>query len=281
MASGETRILATPEGVRLQAVSNHRHQAATVILIHGWLGHAESSYVLSAAAALWSQGFSVIRLNLRDHGETAHMNKGMFHSARTQEVVDAVRELQRDVASGPCGLLGFSLGGNFVLRVAKATGLPALAVCPAIDPKQSMHAIDNGWIGYRLFFVRQWQRALRAKQAAFPHLYDFSAALQLNTVSAMTDLFVRDHTPFETTDDYLQRYTLTGDVLTDTRATIVYAKDDPVIPNSAFKGLPASIQSVALAKGGHCAFITHPKAPSWVDQFAIIHFEALLTGKLP
>jgi predicted alpha/beta-fold hydrolase len=269
MACSETRILTTPEGVRLEASSSLRKQAATVILIHGWLGHTDSSYVLSAAAEFWAQGFSVIRLNLRDHGETAHLNEEMFHSARTREVVDAVNALQREIASGPCGLVGFSLGGNFVLRVARATGLPAVAVCPAMDPAHTMHAIDNGWLGYRWFFVRKWHHALKAKQAAFPDRYDFSDALRLNTVAAMTDLFVRDHTPYSNTDDYLARYTLTGAALTGTKATIVYAEDDPVIPKRGFAGLPDSLDLVPLARGGHCAFVTHPKRPSWVDHFTV------------
>jgi len=279
LASGEATIVTTSEGVRLQAIAHLKEAAPTVILIHGWLGHADSSYVLSTAAELWDHGFSVIRLNLRDHGETAHLNEDLFHSARTREVVDAVAHLQQNIATGPVGLLGFSLGGNFVLRVGKATGLPALAVCPVLDPAASMRAIDGGWIGYRWFFVRKWHRALRAKQAAFPHRYDFSRALQLNTVSTLTDLFVREHTEYPCSADYLQRYTLTGDFLAGARAAIVYAEDDPVIPNSHFSGLPESVEVLPTRHGGHCAFVTHPAQPSWVDTFAVQHFTTELLAE--
>ena len=74
--------------------------------------------------------------------------------------------------------------------------METVAVCPAMDPATTMHQIDNGWIGYRLFFVRKWHRALRAKQRAFPDHYRFEQALQLRSVSALTDLFVSEHTDY-------------------------------------------------------------------------------------
>ncbi|NIP16046.1 MAG: alpha/beta fold hydrolase [Pseudomonadales bacterium] len=214
----------------------------------------------------------MVRLNLRDHGETAHLNEEMFHSARTQEVVDAVSELCSDVATGPVGVLGYSLGGNFALRVARATGLPTLAVCPAVDPDRTMHAIDHGWTGYRLYFVRKWQQALASKQRAFPARYDFAQALKLRSVSALTDHFVRDHTDYPNTRAYFDRYTLTGQALAGTEATVVYAADDPVIPASDFTELAPGIELVRLALGGHCAFLDHPRRPSWIDRYAAAHF---------
>ena len=238
----ERHSITTDDGVTLEVwLSRQRHDAPTVILIHGWLGHADSSYLLSAAAELWSTGFSVARLNLRDHGNTAHLNQSMFHSARIQEVVDAVRVIESNLATGPCGLAGFSLGGNFALRVVRAHSLPTIAICPAMDPGITMLQIDNGWFGYRLFFVRKWHRALRAKQQAFPELYRFDEALRLRTVSALTDLFVSEHTDFASTRDYFDAYALTGTALEGTRATIVYAEDDPVIPSTGFLNLPDSL----------------------------------------
>jgi predicted alpha/beta-fold hydrolase len=84
----------TPEGIRLQAPSSLKTGAPTVIVMHGWLGHADSGYVLSAAAQLWEQGFPVVRLNLSDHSDAAHLNEEMFHSARIEKVIDAVSAIR-------------------------------------------------------------------------------------------------------------------------------------------------------------------------------------------
>ena len=274
--ASERQVIATDTGSQLEAWFNIKANRPAIVIIHGWLGHADSSYVLSAAATLADRGFSVVRLNLRDHGKTAHLNEQIFHSARIDEVVDAVRLIASGIDQ-PLGLLGFSLGGNFALRIAKATGIHALAVCPAMDPAASTVAIDDGLAIYRWFFLRKWRAALAAKQAAFPELYDFSEAMHLNRVATLTELFVREHTPFADIQDYFARYTLTGSALQDTPGTIVYAADDPVIPAGGFADLPASVNVVGMSHGGHCAFVTRPAEPSWIDHFAVARFTDLLT----
>lgn len=271
------RILTCTDGVQLESwVSRQAGDAPTVILIHGWLGHAESSYLLSAAAELWCTGFSVIRLNLRDHGATAHLNEEMFHSARIGEVIDAVRQLERNHATGPCGLAGFSLGGNFALRVARAHDIETVAICPAVNPATTMARIDTGWIGYKLFFVRKWHRLLRAKQRAYPMRYQFQQALQLRSVATLTDLFVAAYTEFDSTQDYFNAYTLTGETLAETRATIIYARDDPVIPAEDFARLPQSLTLKALEFGGHCAFVDNLSRAAWTDRYLSQHFNRTL-----
>jgi predicted alpha/beta-fold hydrolase len=270
-------LVSCSDGVQLETwCARQPGNAATVILIHGWLGHAGSSYVLSAGAQLWQRGFSVIRLNLRDHGGTAHLNEGLYNAARIAEVVEAITVLQQQQATGPCGLAGFSLGGNFALRVARELQIPTIAVCPALDPASTMARIDLGWVGYKLFFIRKWQRHMREKQLAFPHLYQFDRAMQIRSVRELTELFVNEYSQFADTAEYLSAYTLTGTALADTAATIIYAEDDPVIPAADFARLPASIDLQASRYGGHCAFVTSPARASWMDFYLADRFSEFL-----
>ena len=102
------------EGVRLSALhanqeaSNGPAAARLVVLLHGWEGSANSLYVLSLGQYLFDRGYDVLRLNLRDHGDSHHLNEGIFHSCRIAEVVGAVRCIQ-DRNPGPrresCGVL--------------------------------------------------------------------------------------------------------------------------------------------------------------------------------
>jgi predicted alpha/beta-fold hydrolase len=273
IAASRPELITCTDGIVLQAWVNAPANAsslpATIVIIHGWLGSADSSYVLSAATELLDAGFRVARLNLRDHGGTEALNEELFHSARTREVVDAVRQLT--VAHGG-GVLGFSLGGNFALRVARELGLPTLAVCPAIDPANTMRAIDEGWAAYRWYFLRKWRRALAAKQRAFPDRYDFTPAFGLRSVAALTDLFVREHTDYGDTGEYLARYTLTGPALNGTRATVVTAEDDPIIPWGDFGRLPETLEIVTAPWGGHCGFVEGTRNASWLDRFAVRFF---------
>ena len=78
----------------IRHVRELRASARTAVLVHGWEGNAESLYILSLAQQLFDLGFDVVRLNLRDHGDTHHLNRELFHSCRLPEVVGAVQRMQ-------------------------------------------------------------------------------------------------------------------------------------------------------------------------------------------
>ena len=168
------------------------------MIIPGWLGHSKSSYVVSLAKKLVDSRFEVVRITLRDHGETCHLNSGLFHSAETQEVVDLIKKLADDVkGSHPnqggdlrTGLVGFSMGGNFALRVARE--LPfvrTLAISPSLSPHKTIQKIENSQI-YRPYFINKWRKIFRDKQRHFPDLYDFSYAIKQKSIITLTKHFI-------------------------------------------------------------------------------------------
>jgi len=161
LAASRDEILDCGEGVRLlakRATQQSRNRPAAsrvVVLLHGWEGSSESLYILSLGQALWERGFEVVRLNLRDHGDSHHLNPEIFHSCRIREVVGAVQRLQQLEPAQAVNLVGFSLGGNFCLRVgarAEEAGLQleqVVAVCPVIDPEHTLVQLERGWALYR------------------------------------------------------------------------------------------------------------------------------------
>ena len=195
MARSRPVVVECGDGVRLLAHENQPAGEANgelVVFIHGWEGSANSSYLLSTAPFLARQGYRVIRLNLRDHGDSHHLNEDLFHSCRLPEVVGAVKSLQTANPETPLSLVGFSLGGNFALRVgseAEAAGLNLkriVAICPVLEPAETMRALDTGWYGYRYYFLRKWRRSMFKKSAAFPHLYDFKKLQQITLINRIT-----------------------------------------------------------------------------------------------
>ena len=66
----------------------------TAVLLHGWEGSAMATYVLSAGMRLWNAGYRIVRINLRDHGPSHHLNEELFHSCRLDEVSGAVEWVQ-------------------------------------------------------------------------------------------------------------------------------------------------------------------------------------------
>lgn len=275
-AAGRGEILDCGDGVRLHGVySPHpRAERGLAILIHGWHGSADSAYLLSAGAHLFARGFSVFRLHLRDHGPSHHLNRELFNSARLPEVVGAVRRIAALHPHGHTFLGGFSLGGNFALRVALAApgaGIAlerAVAVCPVLDPAHTMEALERSAV-YHEYFRRKWHRALLQKLLHFPE-HGYAADLRrLRTLAAMNAFFVPRYTAFADTASYLDAYAITGERLAGLAVPshIITSRDDPVIPAADLARLarPSALTIELTEHGGHCGFIMDWRLHSWID----------------
>lgn len=83
-----------------------------VIMFHGWEGSSSSNYIVGAGGMLYDQGFDVFRLNFRDHGDSHHMNTGIFHSCLLAEVIHALKDIQQRTGAKNWALSGYSLGGE-------------------------------------------------------------------------------------------------------------------------------------------------------------------------
>lgn len=271
-------LLDCGDGVRLQCFhSSPQHSTGRLaVVLHGWEGSAESLYVLSLGQMLFDRGFDVVRLNLRDHGDTHHLNRELFHSCRLPEVIGAVRALQQLFPDLPMHLVGFSLGGNFMLRVAAEAGDASLriakvvAVSPVLDPGATLIALEHGMPGYQLYFVRKWMRSLLKKQAVWPGDYDFREIGHLASLRRMTAELIRRFTEFPSLDDYLNGYSITGGRLArlEVPATIITSLDDPIIPAHSIESLatPSCLKLTVTQFGGHCGFLERLVGPSWVER---------------
>jgi predicted alpha/beta-fold hydrolase len=288
LASSREWLLDCGDGVRLQGFYSPQAEPGRAgvgrlaVLLHGWEGSASSSYVLSCAALLYQRGFAVARLNLRDHGSTHALNRDLFHSCRLPEVVGAIRALSARLPEARLYLGGFSLGGNFMLRVAADGDAPetiagVVAISPVIDPQATLRALEQGLGLYRRYFVRRWTRSLRTKERAWPGAHDFADLWQLQDLRRMTAALVGRHTDFATLEAYLEGYALTGKRLESLRApaSILLSADDPIIPVADLERLARSelLTVVRTEHGGHCGFMERWGRPSFADGYMLAQFE--------
>ena len=277
----DEHILDCGEGVRLQGFHSTQRVSpearGLVMLLHGWEGSARSNYVLNTGECLLREGFDVFRLNFRDHGETHHLNRDIFHSCRIDEVVGAVREIEQRFRPRAFAMAGFSLGGNFALRVALRA--PAarialdyvLAVCPAVNPASILCALERGPPFYERYFLHKWTRSLRTKQKLFPDAELFSSNELKGGLRALTESLVLRHTDFGSLQNYFNGYSIAGDTLASLRipATILTAADDPVIPIADFGSLklPPQVELEVAPHGGHCGFIMDFSLRSFTEDY--------------
>ena len=280
-------VLDCGDGVRLQCFISRPEKGTgrPAVILHGWEGSAESLYILSLSQQLFERGFDVVRLNLRDHGETHHLNRDLFHSCRLSDVVGALRAIQELFSGRPLSLAGFSLGGNFLLRaaaVAADAGLNlarVVAVSPVLDPAETLVALEQSFPGYQRYFVRKWMRSLVKKQAIWPQHYDFKALGRMADLRRMTAELVRQFTDFRSLEDYLSGYSIVGSRLEHLKvpARIITSLDDPIIPAHSLQRLAraASLQLTVTRHGGHCGFLERLSGPSWVERRIVEDFESV------
>ena len=276
-------ILDCGEGVRLSGAINLAAQTSSkqlAILIHGWEGSIESAYIVSMTNTLLSQGVDVFRLNMRDHGDSHHLNEGIFNSTLIDEVIGGIADLQQQFVYPSYHLIGFSLGGNFSLRVAanahdRAVSLKnVIAFCPVIHAGASNRVLNEAKNKlYGSYFVRKWKRSLRKKLVHFP---EFSYAEKLDsmkTLEQMNDQLIPKYTGFRNVDEYFDAYALDSERLSNTICPcyLHFAKDDMIIPADGVEVLAenSNLDVVVTKHGGHCGFLSNWKFDSWQDDRAL------------
>jgi hypothetical protein len=272
-------ILDCGDGVRLMGL--HSAQVGRgepparqlVVLHHGWEGSSDSLYIVGLGQYLYERGYDVFRLNLRDHGPTHHLNRELFHSCRLPEAVGAVKRVQALFPEQELSLVGFSLGGNFALRIgarAASAGLRLrriVAVSPVLEPEVTMQSLETGLAVYRQYFVWKWRRSLLKKQLAWPADYDFEEMLRTPTLTFMTDYLVRKHSEYPDMQTYLRGYAIVRGALDslEVPARIIAAEDDPMIPARDLDRLPRlpNLTVQRTRHGGHCGFFERVGGISW------------------
>jgi predicted alpha/beta-fold hydrolase len=201
-------------------------------------------------------------------------------------VTGAVRALAARFAGLPMMLVGFSLGGNFFLRVAAEPGIAAcgirrvVAVSPVLDPARTLLALERGLPLYRRYFVWKWTRSLRLKQAAWRGEHDFEAVIRHADLRRMTAELVRGHTTYAGIEEYLEGYAITGARLSTLAipSVILIADDDPIIPVEDLSRLAPNplLRVVRTRHGGHTGFLQSWRGGSWANAFVMEELAASL-----
>jgi predicted alpha/beta-fold hydrolase len=294
LASTRSIILKVAGGVRLlghYAAPPVRLPKALVILLHGWEGSSASTYILTAGRFLFRRGYAVFRLNLRDHGPTHHLNEGLFYAVLLEEVFEAVKQIAQRHPEIPVFLVGYSLGGNFVLRLLlRALRFPlanlvrAVCISPVLDPAKATTEVDAHPV-IRRYFLAKWRRSLLIKQRHFPRRYDFTEALREKTVLGVTARLLGRYSNYGSPESYFRDYTVAADTprAIETPLTIITAADDPIIPVADFKRLKLNAHTDLFIHrhGGHNGFLESLIGPSWYERYMVRCFANDLATRLP
>ena len=282
-------IVTTSGGVRLlgfYSPQKSKKSNGLVILLHGWEGSVDSTYIVCTGKALYRRGYDIFRLNFRDHGDSRHLNQGIFYAVLLEEVFQAVHQVCRKAERMPAFLTGFSLGGNFALRIARRMlQIPienlrhVVAISPVLDPAKSTSEIDQYPL-IRIYFLKKWIRSLKKKQQLFPDVYDFAPLMSLKSIQAVTDLLLQHYSDFDSAAEYFKAYSLLKDAVKDVPVdtTIITAADDPIIPVEDFYQLELNGRTRLFIHdfGGHNGFIDGFFLKSWYERQLADFFDEIV-----
>jgi len=264
-----------------------RRRRLTVVLVHGLEGSSDSQYIQGIAARAWEAGFNVVRMNMRNCGDTDELSPTLYHSGLSGDVGAVVRHYAAQFALESVALVGYSMGGNLVLKLAGEWGsLPPLcavaAVCPAIDlaaGSDALHEPANR--PYEWHFLRGLMRRFRRKAAFFPQIFDRSAVGPIRSLRQFDNQVVARYCGFRDADDYYYRAAAARVVDRIAVPTfILHALDDPFIrlfPDTRARIIAnRHITFVETHRGGHCAFLSRDPGNEihWAEATVIRFLQA-------
>jgi uncharacterized protein len=267
----EERLFEVAPRVKLLAHCHWQPDAPehpTLVLWHGIEGSTSSVYMLATAHKAFRAGFNIVSVNLRNCGRTEHLTPTLYHGGLSEDLHKVVSELVEQDRLTKLFLIGFSLGGNLVLKLAGEYGdnppkeiSGICSVSPSVDLYACANALvqPSNWI-YHQDFLRTLRKRIYLKKKLYPELYDISAVRLVRTIRDFDERFTAVAHGFASADDYYRKASaihLIDRIRIPT--LIIHAQDDPFIPFEPLKNHSVStnpyILLLAPERGGHVAFV--------------------------
>lgn len=250
----------------------------TLIIVHGLEGSSESQYMLGITRNALAAGMNVVRMNQRNCGGMDHCAPTLYNSGRSGDVAAVARDVvERDGVRGFV-LIGFSMGGNLVLKLAGEWGndgptefCGVAAVCPAVNLAAGADALhEPGNRIYEYYFLLQLFRRYRRKVRLFPETFDASRLRGIKSLRDFDERVTAYYCGFDGAGDYYDRAAAAHVVDRIARPTLViHAANDPfvrILPETRQKLLSnPNIIYIESESGGHCAFVGEREGSSSYD----------------
>ena len=270
----EDRLVEVAPGVQVLCHCHwqpDRTKALTIIVVHGLEGSSDSQYARGIAAKGLRAGMNVIRYNQRNCGGTEALAPVLYHSGLSGDIAAVAQDLIARDGISRMALVGFSMGGNLVLKLAGEWGTQAppefravAACCPALDLAMSadtLHEPVNRI--YETYFLWALRRRMLYKARLFPEHFDPKRLRGIRSLREFDDKITAYYCGFTGVNDYYDRASaahVVGQIAVPT--LVLHSANDPFIRISAetrkkFLANP-NITFIEPEDGGHCAFIGVP-----------------------
>lgn len=240
----------------------------TLLLVHGLEGSSHSQYMRGIASKALRAGWNVIRMNMRNCCDTEALSTTLYHSGLSGDVQAVARFFVAQQDLERMALIGYSMGGNLVLRAAGVWGgeapewlWAAVGVSPVIDMAPSADALHEPRNRvYEWNFIRNMLRRYRRKAELMPDRFSTANCGLVHSIRTYDEYLVAPNSGFAGADDYY--WNAAAARVVDRIAVptlILHALDDPFIRLTAETRTKLlanpKITLIETEHGGHCGFL--------------------------
>lgn len=254
-----------------------------LLVLHGLEGSSKAGYVAAIVRGAAARGWGAVALNFRSCSGEPNRAARLYHSGETGDPLHVLAQLREEI-TGPWGGVGFSLGGNVLLRLLAETGAAsplqaAAAVSVPFDLHRCAQAIDTpglGWMAiYRGVFLRSLKRKALEMARTHPGLFDEARVRTARRLEEYDDVVTAPLHGWANAADYYAACSSGPALGQIARPTLlITAEDDPLAPAS---NLPAGVDTnpaltvVRTAHGGHVGFVAGSIARPvfWAEERAV------------
>jgi len=255
-----------------------------MILVHGLEGSSDAGYMRTMAKTALDAGYVVHRFNIRTCGGTERLCNTLYHAGLTSDLRSVLGQL-RDEGRAPVRLVGYSLGGNQVLKLAGELGEDArpliASVCAISTPIDlAAGARKLGHLSNRVY-ERRFLKRMRNRVIATGRF----TASQIRGAASIYEFDDRITAPsfgFRGADHYYE--TQSSQLFLEgirVPALLIQSKDDIFVPfeifnHPAFQSNPC-LRLLLTERGGHLGFLSRTRPRFWTDQAVMEWIESVRT----
>jgi hypothetical protein len=266
---------------------NNPKQVPTIVAVHGLESNSKSRQILGVVQKAIASGMNAVAVNLRNCDGDYFLSNSLYNCGMSSDIKAVIQELAGVDGLPTIFLIGYSLGGNIVLKAAGEFGSKTpsylhgvCAISPVIDPAACVDYLQKGFSRlYQANFLASLKRRIKEMHRVNPGNLKLGLLDKVKSIRDFDEHFTAPDAAYLNADDYYQQ-SASINLLPDISipALIVQSEDDPFIPAFVFRqpalGNPC-IRLLLTKHGGHCAFIQNLKEPKeafdsfWAENRAI------------
>ncbi len=265
--------------------------APIIVILHGLEGSAKSSYARMLMHSAAELGWHCCVMHFRDCGDYTNRLPRRYHAGETNDVRFFLGELEASEQYGPIVAVGYSLGGNVLLKylgeAAETTPLrAAVAVCAPLNLHKCSGALNTGFSKlYQYYLIKRMKNAVRRKFDKYTAAFDWQRAMSAKTFDDFDDAVTAPLHGFDGKQDYYDRCSSVNFLGSIVKPTLVInTLDDPFMSSDVIPQpgrLSDSVTIEVSTHGGHVGFLDGgtPWNPSFYLPARVIDFLEPFTAR--